>query len=130
MRTRKKWKESQELIALFEQRKEELKKFEWSDGQFEIHPAQTESEMIAEGKLLHHCVARYAKDHANGKTAIFFIRFCDRPDSPYFTLELDERAMEVLQNRGAYNCARTAEVKQFEDKWLEFAKGEMKKCQK
>ncbi len=57
-----------------------------------IRPCADENELIAEGKALHHCVANYAQDHAEGKTAIFFIRKTSAPDEPFYTLEFDEKA--------------------------------------
>lgn len=60
----------------------------------------------------------YAKDHANGKTAIFFVRRVKESGNSYFTLELDEGKLTVRQNRGRRNCARTKEVEAFEAIWL------------
>ena len=60
----------------------------------------------------------YAKDHANGKTAIFFVRRAKEPKKSYYTLELDEGKLTVRQNRGRRNCARTKEVEEFEAVWL------------
>lgn len=53
-----------------------------------------------------------------GGTAIFFIRRTDRPRESYFTLELDEKKLEVRQNRGMRNRARSPEVEAFETEWL------------
>jgi hypothetical protein len=97
----------------------ELQKFCWASDGLEIHPARSQYEMTREGQMLHHCVARYAKSHADGKTAIFFIRRSIDPETPFYTLELDERTGDVRQNRGSRNCARTEEVTAFEEAWLE-----------
>ena len=85
-----------------------------------IFPCRTHGELIKEGKLLHHCVAGYAKAHADGTTTIFFIRHIDEPDVPFFTLEW--RNGRVSQNRGYGNRARTDEVIAFEEKWLNYIK--------
>ena len=74
--------------------------------------------VAVEGNALHHCVGTYGKKHANGSTAIFFIRRASRPNEPWYTLELDEKKLEVRQNRGKHNCARVPEVQAFENKWL------------
>lgn len=107
------------LEKSFAKRLEILSQLEWHCDGILIRPCATQAEMRKEGKILNHCVARYAKDHAAGKTAIFLIRQEAEPDKPWFTLELDEKNMRVLQNRGKYNCARTPEVEAFEKKWLE-----------
>ena len=83
-----------------------------------IKPADSQAALIKEGKLLHHCVANYAKDHGDGKTTIFFIRKIADPEIPFFTLELKNG--RVAQNRGFKNCERTDEVKVFEKLWLDF----------
>ena len=75
--------------------------------------------MDAEGKTLNHCVATYKNVHAAGKKAIFFIRREKEPDKPWYTLELDVEKLTVVQNRGKCNCARTKQVEEFEQAWLE-----------
>jgi hypothetical protein len=97
-----------------------------------IRPAAAHSEFINEGKKLSHCVARYAEKHAAGSTNIFFIRKTKEPDKPFFTLELNlsKKSPEVIQNRGKNNCARTEEVQQFEEAWLEHVKNIISKEKK
>lgn len=118
--------ESPEIPELFVKRSEVLDRFIYEDDTFIIRPAHSSLELIEEGSCLSHCVGSYAEDHANGETAIFFIRFKAEPDVSYFTLELDEENLTVRQNRGRGNCSRTEEVKAFEEKWLKHIK-ELKK---
>lgn len=106
------------LAAGFTQRAEEMKGFEWHQGGLLIRVCQSQQEMIDEGKKLNHCVARYAEDHATGKTTIFLIRKEEQPDVPWFTLELDVKKGVVAQNRGKHNCARTEEIIEFENNWI------------
>ena len=87
-----------------------------------IRPVASAKELYQEGSKLSHCVYSYLTSHATGKTAIMLIRRSDSPDTPYFTLELDEVNMTVRQNRGLRNCSRSPEVQAFEDEWLEWAK--------
>ena len=119
---RTKWNLDKKLMELFKKRAEELRQYCYSSGGLMIRPAESENELILEGKFLNHCVANYAKNHAKGATAIFFIRHTDEPEIPYFTLELDEKTLTVRQNRGLKNCRRTDEVIAFEREWLEFIK--------
>lgn len=95
-----------------------------------IRPAASYREFINEGKKLNHCVARYAEDHSKGKTNIFFIRHVDKPNTPYFTLELNIDKLTACQNRGKGNCARTPEVELFEAKWLDHIKDIMRKSRR
>lgn len=114
----------QELMEAFNQRAEKLASFDFADEEtgLEIFACPNESQLIREGKMLNHCVATYAKRHALGETAIFFIRQIGKRDEPFFTLELDEKTYKVRQNRGLRNCARTPEVEAFEKKWVEHLK--------
>lgn len=113
---------TKELENDFKKQYNKLKKYCFTCGGLSIHPAETEIEMIDEGRELHHCVATYAKRHASGQTAIFFIRHINEPDKPYFTLEFDFKNMCVRQNSGLRHRARTPEVEKFEEKWVEFVK--------
>lgn len=102
----------------FISRAKELTAYGWEFGGLLIRPAETEEELIREGKYLSHCVASYASRVASGNTAIFFIRRKETPEIPFFTLELDENQLTVRQNRGKKNCARTEAVQEFETRWL------------
>lgn len=113
-------KENAELDLKIAKRYEQLKKYCYEADGLEIHPAKSSAELVKEGAELSHCVGTYTKRHAEGNTAIFFIRHSDAPDVSYFTLELDEKTLTVRQNRGNHNCARTEEVTEFEEKWLKF----------
>lgn len=115
-----KQKELDDRANLFRIRRKVLAKYSFTADGLLIRPAASQRELTEEGDALHHCVGTYGANHANGKTAIFFIRRSDRPRESFYTLELDEKALEVRQNRGKRNCARTPEVQAFENKWLEW----------
>jgi hypothetical protein len=114
-----KFKEEERLIPKFQSRFVQLMELAWEKNGIFIRPAETQSELKREGEYLHHCVAGYAERHANGGTAIFFIRRSGEPEVPWYTLELDEKNLTVRQNRGKHNCARTEEITEFENLWLE-----------
>lgn len=111
-------KAAEDMAALFRIRRRVLRKYVFASHGLIIRPAASQRELTAEGDALHHCVATYGKSHATGKTAIFFIRRTARPKEPFYTLELDEKKLEVRQNRGLRNRARTPEVEAFEQEWL------------
>ena len=113
--------------ALIRQRAAVLAALASDNGVLMIRPVASLGELKDEGKQLHHCVASYAEKVASGKTDIFFIRKVKSPDKPFFTLELNEESVRVVQNRGKGNCDRTPEVEAFEKKWLEFVKLNIKK---
>ena len=117
-----KWQDEQKLISGFIAAEEKYAPYAWSDESLGlcIRVCQNQKEMIAEGKALHHCVARYAESHSKGDTCIMLIRRIAEPNVPFFTLELKNG--KVVQNRGNHNCERTPEVKAFEQRWLNYIK--------
>lgn len=106
------------LEEKFRERAEALEKFSFQWDGLIIRAASSQQELNDEGKQLRHCVGTYADKHASGRSSIFFIRHADNQEKSYFTLELDEKQLKVLQNRGKGNCDRTDEVKRFEAVWL------------
>ncbi|WMJ83175.1 PcfJ domain-containing protein [Oscillospiraceae bacterium MB24-C1] len=107
-----------------------VKKLSWmtfeKDGLL-IRPAESANALAYEGKALDHCVATYSDRHISGKTAIFFIRQNNQPDTSYFTLELNEKDFFVKQNRGYRNCAPPEDVKAFVEAWLQWLPVERKR---
>lgn len=114
----------------FAKRTEQLSIFSFESDGFLIRPVRSAEELYNEGKKLSHCVYSYLTRHVRAETAIFLIRHQATPDTPYFTLELNETKMLVVQNRGKHNCDRTPEVREFESKWLEWAKVQQAKARK
>jgi hypothetical protein len=76
-----------------------------------IKPAGSFKELLTEGNKLSHCVANYAKSHATGSTTILFIRKADKPNKPFYTVEVARN--QIIQVRGLNNCAPTDEVREF-----------------
>ena len=112
-----KYTENEKYKTRFERKAKQLAPLQWENGGLLITPAQNESQLIAEGKALGHCVGGYGDAHCKGD-CIFFIRHTDAPDLPFFTLQLNTKTGKVLQNRGKKNCERTLEVRAFEEQWL------------
>lgn len=117
-------------VAKFEKRLKKLSTLSWERDGILIRPVRDEAELIEEGKKLHHCVATYARRHADGETAIFLVRRAGTPDEPWYTLELDEKNLIVRQNRGKHNCDRLPEVREFEKNWVEHIRAEAARAKK
>lgn len=98
----------------------ELKEYSFTDEDsgLLLRPCASHAELIKEGKLLEHCVARYAGRHSKGETTIFFIRRIKEPDEPFYTLEYRNGA--IVQDHGYDNKTQTSEIYAFEKKWLKF----------
>ena len=111
------YREDAALRGKFEKMAKRLQALRWEYMGLIITPAESEEQLILEGKALGHCVGGYGKAHCSGES-IFFIRHTESPRESYFTLQLDTATGKVLQNRGRHNCARTPEVEAFEQAWL------------
>lgn len=85
---------------------------EYSSGNLFIRQPESYDEIIAEGKILHHCVGGYAERHSMGKLHIMFIRARDKPDIPYYTMEISTDG-QIVQVRGVRNASPTEEISEF-----------------
>lgn len=94
-------------------------KYVYADESFLIRPAKGAAELAQEGMTLSHCVyTNYCDSYLNGRTTILVIRTKDKPDTPFFTLELS-KAGTIIQCRGFKNCSPPKEVQSFVDKWFD-----------
>lgn len=94
------------------ERVEKRKQFNFEHENLFCRPAASSDELVAEGTALCHCVGTYAKNYAEAKTHIVFIRRADAPEVPFYTMEVDTN-YDVVQVRGLKNCGMTDEVKEF-----------------
>lgn len=111
IRKEKGWKEE------FAEVMKNLDGLEYHRGGIFIRVARSADELRQEGAALGHCVGSYASSHISGKP-IFFVRRESEPGKSWYTLQFDVAKRAVLQNRGKRNCARTPEVQDFENAWL------------
>lgn len=76
-----------------------------------------ESEIVREGKILHHCVGNYAKRHfVYGTSIIVFVRDKAYKETPLYTLELKNN--RIIQLRGERNKAADEEAKKEAEQFL------------
>ncbi|MBP0973176.1 MAG: PcfJ domain-containing protein [Oscillospiraceae bacterium] len=104
------YQENEANYKAFASRLAERATLEYASGSLLIRQPQHLSDIIREGKILHHCVGGYAARHANGKLHILFIRKTDAPDVPYYTMELSTEG-EIVQVRGLRNCYPPEDVR-------------------
>ena len=124
-----KYNESQEARRKFRENMEYRKKLEFAHGGLFIRQPKNMTEIVNEGKRLHHCVGGYAERHANGKLHIMFIRTAEKPDVPYYTMEISTEG-KIVQVRGLRNCKTTPEVDAFIEAYKEHLAGIFGKQQK
>ena len=67
------------------------KVYHYESGALVIRPAMSASEIVDEGRLLHHCVGGdgYLKSHAERRKIICLLRTKKNPEEPYITVELN-----------------------------------------
>lgn len=118
-----KLEEDAKTEAKFQETYEKYRELEWSDGEFDIIIPRHNSELYAEGKVLHHCVGGYGNNHVSGKP-IFFVRRHRRPERNYFTLNIDMSTGREIQLHGYGNERRGSKswnvpqaVRSFVDRW-------------
>lgn len=118
-----KLKQSEIQMKKYKRRYKKLRQmYEFSDGEFTIVVPATMDDIIAEGRVMHHCVGSYANRHANGETTILFLRKNEQPDQPYGTIEMSViNKARVIQLRGyRNNDVPKKESKQFIAVWTEW----------
>lgn len=82
---------------------------------FMILPPKTASEIVEEGHALHHCVGGYVSRVANKECVILFLRDAEKPDIPFYTIELKNG--KVVQIRGENNCDPPSNVQLYIKAW-------------
>lgn len=117
-------RKDQATTAAYAKRYKKLcRKYEFAMSGLRIVVPKSGSEIVREGKTLHHCVGGYAARHMNGKTTILFLRHEKRPERPWMTIELTGkdtiRQIHGYKNEG-YNHAQDPEERYawFLDAWL------------
>lgn len=77
----------------------------YEDDIYTIRPARSAGEIVMEGRLQHHCVGgdSYLGKHDRGDSYILLLRFREKPNEPYITIEIDARNGKILQWYGAYD---------------------------
>ena len=87
--------------------------YSWTDGKLSVVVPEDLFAIREEGHNLHHCVANYTQDVANGKTIILFIRRNSELTKPFYTIEVMDESIRQCQGFG--HCGSTEEVKNFVD---------------
>lgn len=103
-------KKEKEFPKIRERYKKLLKVYGFHQDGLLIRPAESPTEIVMEGRTLHHCVGRmgYMDKHNKGQTFILFLRKEEAPDIPYYTIEI--KGKEILQWYGAHDKKPDKEV--------------------
>lgn len=103
------------------------KKYHYEKDGLEIRPAKDAEEIVLEGRKQHHCVGReiYLERHNQGKSFILLLRKTEKPNVPYYTIEIRED--RILQWYGKFDKKPDEEKI---EKWLEEYVRHLKKKEK
>lgn len=104
--------------------KKALKAYEYENEGLIIRPAKSASEIIDEGRKLHHCVGgdNYLSRHSKGTSTILLLRSTEHIRTPYVTVEITPDR-KIAQWYGAYDKKPD---KEHLDKWLKDYVGQLK----
>ena len=113
------------LKSEFDEIATKWKALEWSDGHICTRLPKDNSELVYEGRVLHHCVGGYGRSHVNGRLVVF-IRHVRRPERSWYTLNIDvtgEKPKEIQlhgygnERIGSMKLHIPAEVRNFCNQW-------------
>lgn len=90
-----------------------------SDENYMIIIPHKVSDLVTEGKELHHCVGRMGYDAkmANGKCIIAFVRNIADPDTPFVTCEYLFDGKKISQCYADHDSRPAADVIEFANRW-------------
>ena len=111
-----------------------LKKFEYRNGKFQIIAPQKVLDIVREGRILQHCVHTcdyYFSRITSDESYLFFLRKSDRPDMPWYTLEV-EPSGNIRQKRttGDRQNKDFEEAIEFLKKWQKHFRRQLTKKEK
>lgn len=98
------------------------RKLDFAYGDLLIRQPKSMDEIITEGATLNHCVGGYAQRHAEGKLHILFIRTAEKPDVPFYAMELSADG-QIRQVRGRKNADPTPAVQALVDAYKTYLQG-------
>ena len=107
-------KRNEIMTKQFEKLAEMRRELEYLDDRYIVIQPKTVDEIIDEGKALKHCVGGYAQRHAEGKLTIMFLRQKERPNKPYYTIEISNDG-KIAQCRGYRNNAKSPKPQKIKD---------------
>lgn len=96
---------------------QKAKAFEAHNCDFSVIACKNLTELITEGRELHHCVGSYTDSVSNGKEYVLFLRRNTDIDKPFYTIDVTPEG-EVRQIHGAHNCEISDEIKGFVNSWI------------
>ena len=96
---------------------------------FVVILAKSPQDLVKEGECLHHCVGKmgYDQKFAREESLIFFVRYKNKEETPFVTLEYSLKTKNILQCYAEFNQKPQEEVTEFiHKKWLPYAKRKLK----
>lgn len=103
----------------FKEAAKKYKAFEFSNKDFLICIPSTPQDLKKEGRKLHHCVGAmgYDRKMIRGQSFIAFLRKAGEPDTPFITIEYDNKEKRIRQIYGDYDSTPPEDAREFAKLW-------------
>lgn len=95
------------------------KKYEFEDNNFLITYPKRPIDVVVEGVKLNHCAKRFMEPVGDGFTTILFIRKKQRPDVPFYTLEIRNGRIRQCHGKNNVNTSKNPKLQNFLKKFCE-----------
>lgn len=104
----------------FNSHKEEWEKLVYQNDKLIIRYPKEPLEIVMEGTTLNHCAKDFVEPVADGKTIILFLREVEKPDIPYYTVEIRNGIIRQIHGFNNKNMEEGSDesifIKEFCDK--------------
>lgn len=111
-----------------------LMRFAFEDAAYLVRPLNSIEDMLAESRLMSHCVKTYVTKYSSKKCALFTMREVSNPNHPIATIELrkHDKEWKIIQMRGKHNVVLPDQVANWLKTWLDnvLNKPQVKKTRK
>lgn len=91
-------------------------KYEYGNDRYRIMVPEGIADIVFEGRMLQHCIARvdrYYERIQTHESYLFFLRKADDPDTPYYTLEVEPGA--TVRQKRTFNDQQNEDIKEATD---------------
>lgn len=79
---------------------EKRKHYEYEDDNFIIRLPIDNNEIVSEGSNQHICISNYVDRHSSGQTNLFFLRYKNTPNTPFYAIEMRDNSIVQIHGFG------------------------------
>lgn len=101
------------IVESFVSQQDKWSQFLFESGNYKIVVPQKPEDVAMEGLVLHHCAKTFIAKVASGDTTLVFIRKKDKPDRPYYTMEIKDNAIRQVHGFDNHTVPVKSEISMF-----------------